>query len=269
VPSIDYVERIPSALFLAGCIGLSPDGHNRSYHRSRQLNERAQNEDIPMKLSRLPLLGLSLLTCSLAWAGPISDLFDRKKPTGPEHVMELINTVQNDANAGKRARAAEELAYFDGQSYPEIAPALIGALNRDSSATVRRDAAQALGRLKPATQEALRALDQAATNDNSTLVRLQARTSRMGYHAPAPLPTTLPPAKQSTSNFEPMPSPAAETKPLPLSPGDGPAEPGKFLPEALPLPPSKPRTTAPLPKPVEEKKEEKPEEGSPIFKAPK
>jgi hypothetical protein len=208
------------------------------------------------------------------WAGPLSDWFERKsKPAGPEQVMELVNTLQNDSNASKRAHAAEELAHFDGQAYPEILPALINSLQHDSSASVRRDAAQALGRLRPTSHDAAQALDQTIANDSSTLVRFQARTARLGYHAPiAPASEKAPPANptpiQRLPDPDTSPLPPPSSRPLPKPPndksvGDNPAEPPKFLPDDLP------RLLPPLPLKPKEKQEEKKDEGGAILAAPK
>ena len=222
-----------------------------------------------MMNARLPLAILTTLIAAAASAGPISDWLDRKsKAPGPEQVLALTSTLQNDANPSKRARAAEDLAHFDGQAFPEIMPALINSLQHDASPNVRRDAAQALGRLKPASQEAAQALDQAIAHDDSALVRFQARTSRIGYHPPAATVPAKAPASSSMPNL-PSSSPPAGTRPLPRPPADNadsgnPAEPGKFLPDD-----DLPRLLPPLPKLPKEKKETKTDDGGAILMAPK
>ena len=199
---------------------------------------------------------LLVMAAQVASAGPLSDFFDRKsRGNGPDRVVELLSTLQNDADASKRARAADELGHMDGQAYPEIVPALSNVLQKDSSASVRKDAATALGHLKPPTREAADALDQAIANDTSPWVRLHARTARLGYHAPAPPAPPAQPAPMPTKTTtnaspllsKPLPSPSAPgipptaTKPLPTPPpsskSGNPMEPGKFLPDPMPLPP--------------------------------
>jgi hypothetical protein len=236
-----------------------------------------------MTTQRSVTIVIGFLAATTAWAGPLSDWFDRKskvgggsaemsgRHSGGDPVVELLTTLQNDASASKRGRAAEELARFDSQAFPEILPALINSLQHDSSATVRREAAQALGRLKPASHEASQALDQAIANDSSPFVRLQARTSRLGYHAPAPQSSAKLPSEGSRSawraplppvNGSSLPSPA--TRPLPKPPAEGnnsfeSSEPPKFLPD------DQPRLLPPVPK---EKKAATSDDSAPILIAP-
>lgn len=228
------------------------------------------------------LLGTVLLiTAPTLWAGPIADFFNRKPNTdGPERVMELLSVLQNDNETGKRARAAEDLGRFDAQAYPEIVPALSNVLQKDSSSIVRKGAAEALGRIKPPSREAAEALDLAIANDTSAWVRFHARTARLVYHVPAqpapPPPPAAPPARTTTSASplisKPLPSPSSSnmpltTRPLPLPPsGSGkagsPTDPGKFLPDPMPLPPeAKQAKELPM--------EPKTDNSGPILAAPK
>src|SRR5262249_40361948 len=68
------------------------------------------------------------------------------------------------------------------KSYPEIMTGLIGALSRDSSASVRSEAAASLGKLRPISQQAGYALEQAQNNDGSLRVRMSARQALFQYH---------------------------------------------------------------------------------------
>ncbi len=116
-----------------------------------------------------------------AYAG----IFGRKKEKVVDprmRVLELIVTLKSDGDADKRTRAAEELRNYDGNSYPEIIPALVEALQGDNSPNVRAEAAQTLGKIRPVTQAAGEALEQATANDSSYRVRLQARSALLNYH---------------------------------------------------------------------------------------
>ena len=78
--------------------------------------------------------------------------------------------------------AAEELRQFDPKAYPEIMPVLITALSKDASSGVRVEAAASLGKLRPISQQAGYALEQAQNTDSSMRVRLAARQALLGYH---------------------------------------------------------------------------------------
>jgi HEAT repeats len=208
-----------------------------------------------MRTANWTLLVL-LLTVLPARAG----LFNRKpKPTPPqnqaqamqkqaERVYGLLNTLQNDTKAGKRADAAEDLQNIDGGEFPEIVPALIQAALRDSESDVRKEAVKSLGRIKPTSAEAAQALEQ-ATKDESYSVRRQARSAKHGYkvaEAPPSAPASsqmikIPPAG-ADGRLTPVPLPGPETssgsppateevqkagkvslsKPTPKPPQDGP-----------------------------------------------
>ncbi|MFO0878276.1 MAG: HEAT repeat domain-containing protein [Gemmataceae bacterium] len=129
-----------------------------------------------------------LLTLLLLLPGVIAPaqagIFGRKKDKidPKSRVPELIITLKSDGDADKRARAAEELRNFDASAHPEIIPALIDALLNDKKPTVRAEAAQSLGKIRPVSQTAGDALEQAHANDSSMRVRLQARSSLLSYH---------------------------------------------------------------------------------------
>jgi hypothetical protein len=184
-------------------------------------------------------------------AGPI---FGRKQPIqNPAKVVELLNFLRNSQDGGRRAEAASDLADVDGQMFPEVAPALIEALLKDSHSGVRRQAAESLGQLEPRTAEAAQALDMCLKNETNILVRLAARTARLGYRVQEMKPPAPPQqTQQGQGNVIPVPPPDAngrlkpvpvpESKPLPL-PRDtrGPS----IAPPALPLPVVQPATTPP------------------------
>jgi hypothetical protein len=109
-------------------------------------------------------------------------IFGRKnKPNPKERVPELIAIVKTDGDKGKRKDAAEELRKYDPAAFPEIVPVLIDVLLADKEPGVRAEAAQSLGKLRPVSQAAGLALEEALAKDASMLVRLQARTALLHY----------------------------------------------------------------------------------------
>ncbi len=105
-----------------------------------------------------------------------------KKPTPAERVPELITVVKTDGDENKRAAAAQELRQYDPNQYPMIVPVLVDVLLTDKKPGVRAEAAQSLGKIRPVSQQAGLALEQALTGDSSMRVRLQARSSLLQYH---------------------------------------------------------------------------------------
>jgi hypothetical protein len=105
-----------------------------------------------------------------------------KKPTPVERVPELLVQVKTDGDESKRAAAAQELRQYDPVQFPAIVPVLVDALLTDKKPGVRAEAAQSLGKLRPISQQAGMALEQALSNDSSMRVRLQARSSLLQYH---------------------------------------------------------------------------------------
>ncbi|MCE9532022.1 MAG: HEAT repeat domain-containing protein [Planctomycetes bacterium] len=108
-------------------------------------------------------------------AGP---LFRRSgnKPEPSAHVPALIKTLASDPDERKRTEAAEELREHDSKIFPEIVPALIEALKNDSSTSVRLEAVNALAKMRPITQPAVYAIEQAVANDSAFRVRATAKT---------------------------------------------------------------------------------------------
>ncbi len=113
-----------------------------------------------------------------ASAGP----FSRKpnKPDPAEQVPALIKTLQADNDEKKRQAAAEELREYDLKTYPAIIESLIEALKNDPSNGVRHEAADSISKMRPITQQAVYAMVQAASKDNSFWVRNAAR-QHLGY----------------------------------------------------------------------------------------
>ncbi|MCC6418858.1 MAG: HEAT repeat domain-containing protein [Gemmataceae bacterium] len=199
----------------------------------------------------------------------------RQKHNPAQHVPELVQTLRQERDDRKRAAAAEDLRQYDPNQFPEIVPALIHALQTDPKPAVRIEAAQALGKLRPVSVPAGKALEKAASDDGSLRVRLQARTQLMFYHlagyngrkegphtAPGPKTEEPPLAGQppvvsrtpSSTTPSPIPPPGAITREPPFATIPPPTAPpptavgSPDLPRPLPLAP--PLQPAPMEGPV-------------------
>jgi hypothetical protein len=183
-----------------------------------------------------------------------------KKPTPNERVPELLALVKNDGDESRRAAAAQELRQYDPAQYPMIVPVLVDVLLNDKKPGVRAEAAQSLGKMRPISQQAGMALEQALSNDSSMRVRLQARSSLLQYHwsgyhnvrkddlvpqsKEPPLADEKAPPTISTTNLP-------TTAPLPQQQADGsrsesgyrPAPPGPL--PLVPVPPAAPTKSEP------------------------
>jgi hypothetical protein len=138
---------------------------------------------IHLRLRALWLVPLVVLP-ALSGPGYAGIFFGKKnkKPTPAERVPELLAQVKSDGDESKRAAAAQELRQYDPGQFPMIVPVLIDVLLTDSKPVVRAEAAQSLGKIRPISQQAGMALEQALSNDSSMRVRLQARSSLLQYH---------------------------------------------------------------------------------------
>lgn len=124
-----------------------------------------------------------ILAIALAHPAEAGIIFNRKPKGNPsEQVPSLVLQLKTETDEAKRTTAAEELRQFDGKAFPEIATALTDALIKDASAAVRAEAASSLAKLRPVTQQAGYALEQAVANDSSMRVRLAARQALLQYH---------------------------------------------------------------------------------------
>jgi hypothetical protein len=111
-------------------------------------------------------------------------LFSKKpRPASPPasntetRVPDLLFAVKMDPDEGKRTAAIAELRQYDSGTFPDIIPILVDVMQNDTKPAVRREAAHALGRLRPLSQPAGLALQQAAAKDPSLRVRIQAWSS--------------------------------------------------------------------------------------------
>lgn len=158
----------------------------------------------------------------MGWICPSTEagIFGRSKPDPAKQVPTLIQTLQADSNASKRASAADELQSYDAQQFPQILPALIQALENDPDDNVRFQAARSIGRTRPISQQAGRALEKAADDDSSWSVRRAARVSLglyfvVGYRSAPDQPTS----RQETDEpplASPMPTPQTSPMPMPM-----------------------------------------------------
>jgi HEAT repeat protein len=138
---------------------------------------------IYLRLRALWLVPLVFLP-ALAGPGYGGIFFGKKnrKPTPAERVPELLAQVKSDGDESKRAAAAQELRQYDPAQFPMIVPVLVEVMLTDSKPVVRAEAAQSLGKIRPISQQAGMALEQALNSDASMRVRLQARSSLLQYH---------------------------------------------------------------------------------------
>lgn len=126
------------------------------------------------------LLPVGLVAALVAPAPAGIFFWKHTKPSPAERVSQLLVTLKTDSDDGKRASAAKELRGFDPSSFPEIVPILIDVLKHDQKPAVRAEVVQTLGKLRPISQEAGMALEEAA-GDPSWRVRWQARQALLGY----------------------------------------------------------------------------------------
>ncbi len=105
-----------------------------------------------------------------------------EKAAGADRVSVLITTLKSDPSDSKRSSAAEALRRFDPSANPQIVPALVESAMSDPKAGVRLEALQSLSRLRPVSQQAGWALEQAAGNDSSMINRMRVRTMLWQYH---------------------------------------------------------------------------------------
>jgi hypothetical protein len=154
-------------------------------------------------ISFILLLGLSVGICHASDKGQrAKDKANTAAPTN--RVDQLLHTLQEDRKEEQRAKAAEDLLDFSSQEFPEIVPALINALVRDNSASVRKAVVKTLADVKPPTHEIKDALEQAAKQDKSWSVRQSARWASWRYKPKDEMPAKREPSRQLTS--KPAPS---------------------------------------------------------------
>ncbi len=147
--------------------------HLSSHHRIRAL---------AMALLTIFICLVSKAQAAAATPPRIQPPPSQPAPMAPEQkVFQLLQTLKNAPDADQREQAAQALASFDSVRFFEIVPALIHALQHDSDKNVRRACVSALAELKPASEEVLQALTEAAEKDAHWRVRWAARSAKRGY----------------------------------------------------------------------------------------
>jgi hypothetical protein len=203
-------------------------------------------------------------------------LFGKKtKPNPAERVPELIIIVKTDKDESKRVAAAEELRQYDAAANPDVVPVLIDVLMNDPKPAVRIEAAESLGKIRPVSQEAGWALEQAKEKDASFRVRTRCRYVLLGYEwagyhsdpklkeAPPANPKDAPPVEKGKVIIAPpgpdlggkgkviTPAPVLTPKPLPTTttrPNIGETVPPPLAdPKPAPAPSGAPRPLPPGP----------------------
>jgi hypothetical protein len=104
------------------------------------------------------------------------------KPDPQSRSKQLIETLRNDPDEAKRKAAAQEIRGLDARNVPDIIPALIQSLQKDPSPTVRMEAVDTLGKLKPISQPAGLAMESALQTDPDLKVRDAIKAALWQYH---------------------------------------------------------------------------------------
>jgi HEAT repeats len=186
---------------------------------------------------------------ALTLPAPAGILFGKKtKPNPAERVPELIVIVKTDKDESKRVAAAEELRQYDPAGYPDMVPVLIDVLMNDSKPAVRTEAAETLGKLRPVSQEAGWALEQAQEKDSSWRVRTKARYVLMTYHWAGY--HTDPKLKDGPAIPNPKDQPGDKGKVVTPAPGGTPPATGKVTPDKIVISPVPVGQKAPASTPV-------------------
>jgi hypothetical protein len=178
-------------------------------------------------------------------------LFGRHNKANPaERIPQLVVSIKSENDESKRASAVKELRDYDAANYPEVMPILIDVVQHDSKASVRSEAVQSLAKLRPMSQEAGAALEE-ATRDASFRVRWQARNALMsyrmsGYHG-NPKPADTPTATTSAPTTS-APAASAKRSLIPFVSAPAP-KPYRLSGETAPPPLAQPETVAPAEQP--------------------
>lgn len=176
-----------------------------------------------MNLPRSTLaLFLAFSICTLTQAGQR----DKNKPALPpvdpvERIEKLLEILKSERKEDQRVKAVEELAKLATSEYPEVVSALIDALVRDSSTSVRKSIIRALAGVEPETYEIKDALEQAVKQDKAWTVRQSARLALFRYKPKDEPPVTTAPKQRNTSkptSTGKVPALKAQQKPAQLDP---------------------------------------------------
>lgn len=128
---------------------------------------------------RAPALLLALAFAAPATANGL-DFF--KRPKSDTQVKRLVETAKLDVDDKKRQAAVAELREADPRTHTDVIPALIAALQKDSSSAVRKDAAETIASYKLVYPLAGLALEAASELDTAREVRDAAKEALWEYH---------------------------------------------------------------------------------------
>jgi hypothetical protein len=134
-------------------------------------------------------------------------------PSPAERLNQMISIAKTDPSESRRAAAIKELRQYDLRTYPQIMGILVDLLQTDSDSSVRAEAAESLGKMRPISQQAGWALQKASTSDSSTRVRWQARAALIQYQMAGyqPRQANQPPQGMPTSAEPPLATPITAT----------------------------------------------------------
>lgn len=135
-----------------------------------------------MKWSHFLLVPLTWTALTLPASAGILPFGKHAKPDPAQRVPELLMIVRTSQDEHKRVNAVQELRQYEPAQFPGIVPVMIDVLLHDPKPGVRSEAADALSKFRPVSQEVGMALEQALAQDSSMRVRLQARYALMHYH---------------------------------------------------------------------------------------
>jgi hypothetical protein len=107
---------------------------------------------------------------------------DQGRETAKTKAAQLVETLRNDPDVAKRKAAAAELRDLDPRTNPEVVPGLTASLLRDPSPAVRIEAVEALGKMKPVTEPAGLAMEEAAKTDPDPKVQEALGKALWQYH---------------------------------------------------------------------------------------
>lgn len=238
-----------------------------------------------MNLFRLSLPAFVILAMSMPAQAQIFNLF-KKRPPEPQSVADLVVTLRSDSEERRRSNAADKLRDYDANSHPEVVPALVDAALKDQKAGVRYDALSSLAKIRPVSQMAGQAIEQAVQSDDNWRNRLHAKSLLVGYNLAGyrNLPAKDQPqnAKNGKTGEPPLatqqqPSQPAIGQPLPNQPIAQQPEVIEFEPQFVPSRPlpnqgtKKPIYPQPLPKqPIAQQpiQQQQPVYQQPIVQAP-
>lgn len=130
--------------------------------------------------TRLALPALAVVVLAVP-AAANDKIFPLKKNDAGK-VKQLTDTLRTDTSEKKRKAAAIELREYDPRTHTDLLPALVTALQHDTSAAVRAEAAESIAQSRLVNTVAGLALEVAAVADSARAVRDAAKQALWEYH---------------------------------------------------------------------------------------